>query len=225
MEDRVLGLDGYGKRWLGVTLVEGQFHAVCIFETIPAALAHEPDCAVVAIDIPIGLADGIGRPADREATLLVGDRRSSVFPTLPEAVYAEAIYRDALHVSRQLTGKGISKQSHALRAKILEAAAATAGDSRLVEVHPEVSFRSLGGAPLRFSKKAWNGIMERRNLLASVGIVVPDALPGDAGKAPPDDVLDAAVAAWSARRVAQGTALVLPALAPVRRGQVGVIWY
>jgi predicted RNase H-like nuclease len=145
--------------------------------------------------------------------------------TLPEAVYTAASHGEAVNLARRLTGKGISRQSYALGPKIREAAAATTADSRLVEVHPEVSFAALAGAPLKWSKKTWNGVMERRRRLVGAGIVIPDALAAYAGSAPPDDVLDAAAAAWTARRVAQGTAKVLPAGAPVTRGQVGVIRY
>ena len=37
MHDRVLGLDGYKKRWLGVTLLDGRFHSASVFGTIAQA--------------------------------------------------------------------------------------------------------------------------------------------------------------------------------------------
>jgi predicted RNase H-like nuclease len=46
-------------------------------------------------------------------------------------------------------------------------------------------------------------------LLAEAGIVIPDDL-GHAGTAGADDILDAAVAAWSASRIAAGNAISLP---------------
>jgi predicted RNase H-like nuclease len=226
MSDRVLGLDGFKERWLGVTLVEGRFHSAGVFRTISDALAQEPDASVVAIDIPIGLGDGNGRRADHEAKAFIGGRGNTVFLTFPEDVLSAATHAEANTRAQALTGKGISQQSYALRHKIREAAVAAASDSRLVEVHPEVSFRALAGAPLAFSKKTWNGVMERRDLLHAAGIDVPNSLLGDAGTAPPDDVLDAAIAAWTARRVAQKTAGLLPA-SMVQTGArpTGVIWY
>lgn len=226
MTDRVLGLDGYKARWVGVTLLDGRFHAARVFRSISQALEEEAGCSVVAIDIPIGLGESNGRPADREAKLFIGKRGSSVFPTLPAAVYAASTYPEALELAHQLMHKGISKQSYGLRSKIQEAAVAAAVDSRIVEVHPEVSFRALGSTPLAFTKKSWNGLIERRGLLHSAGIDIPEPLPGAAGEAPADDVLDAAVAAWSARRVVQNSAKVLPentSLTP--RPRTGVIWY
>jgi len=226
MTDRVLGLDGYKKRWLGVTLVDGCFHAARVFPTIVEALAAERDCSIVAIDIPIGLGSGNGRAADHEARMLLGNRRSSVFLTLPEAVYTAPRFAEAVGIAKRLTGKGISRQSYALAPKIMEAAAAAMVDRRLVEVHPEVSFRALAGAPIAYAKKTWCGLMKRRRLLQTAGIEIPEELPGIAGTAPADDLLDAAVAAWTARRVAQGTARVLPESSTRTTGRLtGVIWY
>jgi predicted RNase H-like nuclease len=76
-------------------------------------------------------------------------------------------------------------------------------------VHPEVSFRALGGRPLPASKRTWAGQAARRGLLEGAGIRLPDQL-GRAGVAAPDDVLDAAAAAWSAHRIADGRAASLP---------------
>lgn len=226
MSDRVLGLDGFKKRWLGVTLVDGRFHEARVFRTIIEALDAERDCSIVAIDIPIGLGSGNGRAADHGAKQLLGNRRSSVFLTLPEAVYATPTFAEAVEMAKRLTGKGISRQSHALGPKIQEAAAAAVIDPRLIEVHPEVSFRALAGAPLGFAKKTWGGLMERRRLLQTAGIDIPEELPGKAAKAPADDLLDAAVAAWTARRVAQGKARVLPEGSSRTTGRpTGVIWF
>ncbi len=97
----------------------------------------------------------------------------------------------------------MSRQAWALVPKMVETAAVAAGDQRVVEIH-EVSFE-LAGEPLPWSKKSWNGLHLRRQLLAGAGIVLPDLIADVAG-AVADDVVDAAVVAWSARRVAGGTA-------------------
>ncbi len=98
-------------------------------------------------------------------------------------------------------------------------------DDRIIEVHPEVSFCAMKGRPLLHPKKSWNGQMERRSLLHDRRIEIPD-LPGEPGKVPPDDVLDAAAASWTAWRVATGGAKVFPAsLAGFERSQREVIWY
>jgi len=73
----------------------------------------------------------------------------------------------------------------------------------LYEIHPEVSFKALAGAARLAGKHTWTGQAQRRALLEAAGIVIPTDL-GRAGLvAAADDVLDAAVAAWSARRCAR----------------------
>lgn len=69
--------------------------------------------------------------------------------------------------------------------------------------------RRDGGRALP-SKTRWAGVERRRELLEGVGIVLKSDL-GEAGeKARVDDVLDAAAAAWTARRVAEGRARCIP---------------
>ncbi len=86
-----------------------------------------------------------------------------------------------------------------------------------------MSFAALKGAPLDHAKKTWNGQMERRRLLAEARIVIPDILPASVAGAPPDDVLDAAVLAWTARRVHSCDARSLPDQSSPSPGHT--IWY
>jgi Protein of unknown function (DUF429) len=65
--------------------------------------------------------------------------------------------------------------------------------------------------------------MGRRQLLSAAGIVLPDELA--AGGAAADDVLDAAIAAWSAARKANAEAATLPADPPLHDGRPVAIWY
>ena len=57
-----------------------------------------------------------------------------------------------------------------------------------------------------FRKKRWSGAAERYRLLEMVGLAPPLHAHDGLGKASVDDVLDAAVAAWSAQRIASGEA-------------------
>ena len=134
---------------------------------------------------------------------------SAVAPTIAPNTHAEAIVRCG-------DGPRISAQAFALRMKILEVDPYR-GDPRVCEVHPELSVAAIGGAPLP-SKRSWNGAAARRRLLAGVGIEIPDDLGTVAGRVPPDDVLDAAAAAWTAGRIALGRAVCLPADPPVEDG-------
>lgn len=206
---QVLGVDGCKQGWVAVGLTDGVVDGVGLYLTIPDLLRAHPAADVVAVDIPIGLVDRGWRNCDIEARAFLRPRGSTVFPVPPRRVLEAPTFEDALACCRELTGSGISKQSFALARKILEVDVCAATDKRLHEVHPEVSFRELAGAQLGGTKKSWNGLCERRDLLEQAGIRLPCHL-GDAGSAAPDDVLDAAVAAWSALRIARGTAQSLP---------------
>jgi predicted RNase H-like nuclease len=179
---------------------------------------------VIAVDIPIGLPDVSPRLADVEARRFLRGQARTVFSTPSRGALEALSYEAANILSREQSGKGLSKQSYALAKRILEADALVESDPRVFEVHPEVSFRHLGGELLA-SKKSWKGQTRRRRLLEKEGIVLPDDL-GNASLVPPDDVLDAAVAAWSAERIAAGEALTLPPDPPNDgSGRKIAIWY
>ena len=221
----VLGVDAAAGAWFAVVLIEGRFAGADLQPSVAALLDRHPEASVVAIDIPIGLPIGRARPADTAAQAFVGAARAaSVFRTFPVEVLRAESYAEAAATAKRLLGAAISQQSWGLRMRIEEVGRIAQSDPRLVEVHPEVSFRALNGAPLRYSKHSWSGVHERRDLLARAGIVLPDDLPGGA-RAAPDDVVDAAVAAWSALRVAEGRSKTLPEVPPSDREFGGVIHY
>jgi predicted RNase H-like nuclease len=111
-------------------------------------------------------------------------------------------------VCRRLTGKGFSVQAWGLRGKLHEAGEYRGrGPQRLYEVHPELSFATMAGAPLPEPKNRPAGQALRRSVLAAAGLVVPD---DPAWRRATVDVLDAAAVAWTARRIAAGQAVVLP---------------
>jgi predicted RNase H-like nuclease len=74
--------------------------------------------------------------------------------------------------SKGLTGAGISQQSWPPRPH-LEAEGLAANDPRLIEVHPEVSFREMHGEPLQWAKTSLERSTDRRKLLAAKGIKLP----------------------------------------------------
>lgn len=206
----VLGVDACPGGWVGVVLRDGRFSAALSGRALKGLLDRVPDAPVVAVDIPLGLLERGWRQADLLARARLKPYGSSVFPVPPRAVWDERDYEAAKRVCREVTGAGLTVQSWGLAAKLREAAGCRKHDPRLHEVHPEVSFSELGGAPVAWSKKTWNGQAERRRVLAEQGIALPTVLEGDAGRVPPDDVLDAAAAAWSAHRIATGRAGSLP---------------
>ncbi len=224
---RVTGVDACRRGWVAVSLdVSGlgagrrgriRVAAVRVHETLAGVLdggIGGDEASVVGIDMPLGLLESGWREADREARGLLGPRRSSVFAIPPRAVWAQASYQAASQRCRDLTGQGFSIQAWGLRAKLLEADRyrGTCGHP-LYEVHPELAFGAMAGAPLAQSKHTAGGRDLRRELLSRAGIVVP-LIP----QAPVTDTLDAAAVAWSAWRIATGQAVVIPGH-PQRDGQ------
>jgi predicted RNase H-like nuclease len=210
---KVVGLDACRGRWLAVVLEDGTFVDGRI-GSAAALVAVWPDTVAIGVDIPIGLPDAPLREADRAARGFVGERRSSVFATFPQSVLETQTYDEAkaLCVSRGWPKPSI--QSYGMRHRILEIAALAEADERVIEVHPEVSFRELAGRELP-PKRSAPGAAERRMALAEAGIRLPEL------SYPEDDVLDAAVVAWTATRYARGKALPLP---EGNRSRIGPIW-
>jgi predicted RNase H-like nuclease len=212
----VAGADACRGGWAVIVAEDGRFVESLLAVSFAEVLAGLRDVAAIAVDIPIGLPEVGARAADVAARAFVGPRRSSVFPAPTRAAVRATSYGQA-----RAALPSLSAQSFALAKKILEVERCL--NERIFEVHPEVSFRALAGRPLDYSKRSWNGHTERRRLLRRGGLRLPDRL--TAGLAAPDDILDAAVAAWSAGRIAGGEAQTLPPDPPIRRGRRVAIWY
>jgi predicted RNase H-like nuclease len=210
---RVLGVDACRAAWVGVVLDHGAatVHVAKGIAALVAEVEMDGHLAVIGIDIPIGLPDTGRRQADVLAYEVLGPRRSSVFMTPVRAALQAGSHAAAVAVNRQRTGEGVSAQGYGLRAKILEVDGwVRQAGRRVVEVHPEVSFARMAGSPLPDGKRSWAGAHHRRRLLADAGVHLADEI-GPAGRhAAVDDVLDAGAAAWTASRVASGTATPLP---------------
>ena len=207
----VLGVDAAKSGWIAVALGDGKEPNAHHVTTIEALQPLANDADVVAIDIPIGIPMGGAREADVLARAFVGARRSSVFLTPVREVIEAQTHALATRAASARTGTGVSQQAYALGPKILEVERwLPSSPCPVYEVHPEVSFTVLLGAPARASKKTWAGMVERRRALEAAGISL-DRIDGVAAvRASVDDMLDAAVAAWSAARIAEGTARSLP---------------
>lgn len=226
---QLAGVDGCRGGWL------------CVFWTGSADDTPEtvilPDFAsliarhggVIAIDMPIGLperAESGGRAADREARTRLKGRQSSVFSVPARAAIACADYRDACaaNLANSDPPRRIARQSFHLFPKIrdIDAVMTPELQDRVCEVHPELAFWAMNGmAALELPKKVKGtpyppGMALRRGLLAAAGFPIERLAPPAAPKRQwgEDDLLDAAACAWSARRIAEGSAIRLPADPP-----------
>ena len=210
--ERVLGVDACRAGWIGIALDGDRVDAYqtrTIADLVTTAWA-DGELAVIAVDIPIGLPDNSRRQADVEARRAVGRLASSVFYTPVRGTLDFPDHGSASAHNRERVGEGMSIQAFGLLPKVREVDVwLPSAPCDVVEVHPEVSFAALAGAPLDARKHTWTGARLRHRLLTEAGITIGDiGAPG--ARANVDDVLDAAVAAWTARRVDQGTATSLP---------------
>ncbi len=211
----VLGVDACAGGWVGVCLRPDLPPTVLTGATVAALLdlaRTTGPVSLVAVDIPIGLPDSGSRRADALARAELPGKGSSLFTTLTRAAYQAETYADAREANVAATGgASASAQAYALRAKILEVDAwvRSRPGVEVIEVHPELSFARMAGAPLASRKKDADGVAARRDALAGAGLVAPPWFRGS-GFAE-DDLLDACAAAWSAVRHSQGRSESFPA--------------
>jgi len=207
--------------------LSGELHVRRVLDRIlikgiqPRVVGNHETCPRVGIHI---VCDSAFTGAAFAARKFVGPRRSSVFLTPPMSVLRASDYTTARQIAREQFDIGVSAQAYALAPKIIEVDEVAKADSRIIEVHPEVCFAAMGGNEVESAKTTWSGQKTRERLVEENGISIPSDL-GDAGVAKPDDVLDAAAAAWTARRYAQGTANSLPPDGRHSDSMASVIWY
>jgi predicted RNase H-like nuclease len=217
-DTEVVGCDVARGKWVAVALRGGAFRRALVGVSLAEIAAACPSAEVIAADIPIGLPDVWPRAADVQAREFVGPRRNSVFFTPVRVAVEESDFAKATTAHFAATGKGISRQAHALSPMILDAEAVAVADGRIYEGHPEASFRAMASAHLEDPKTTWNGMQARLVLLAEQGIDLPKDL-AEAGRVRPDDLIDAAALGWTAARVAAGLAMRLGDPAATSRGQ------
>jgi predicted RNase H-like nuclease len=177
-------------------------------------LAAEPAASVVGVDIPVGLVGAGRRACDLEGRRALGGRAAARLFLVPPREAVEApTYGAANDLLRGRGEPAVSRQTYALSRAVLEVDA-HAGDSRVHEVHPDLSFLAMTGRVLA-SKHTATGLAERTAALAEwldVDAAVA-AAPANAGR---DDILDALAAAWTATRIRDGSAVTYPAEATAR---------
>jgi predicted RNase H-like nuclease len=210
----VVGVDGCRSGWvavgIGADLGDATGLEAALIRDVSEIPDRFPDVTVVAIDMPIGLGSATFREADSLARERLGQRGSSVFATPPRAVLETEEHAAASALCVELTGKGVSRQAHGLRHKILELDRWQPDAACVVrEAHPELCFAEMMGHPARHTKRSWGGLAERLRALQRAGLD-PLSLPEDPAAVAPDDLLDAFAAAWTATRLARGRAHSLP---------------
>lgn len=221
-----VGIDACKKGWTVVDLTDDDvvIHHLSHLSELPIKI---PGAEVVGIDMPIGVPENGRRAADVAAKQLLGKRRNSVFYVPVRAVLEASTHSEATRVAQDLTGHGVSQQSYSLGPKIFEVERWMPSAPCLVrEVHPELSFLQLDPDGITSSKKTWSGAVQRARALKKAGIDLDRAVGNGGEFGAVDDVLDAAVAAWSARRICQGLAECVPDLVDRQSdNDEPTIWY
>jgi predicted RNase H-like nuclease len=228
------GVDGCPGKWIAAFVHPmGDACEIALFERF-ADVAAARACAMIAVDMPIGLPALGGRIAENLARKRLGVLKRSVFP-IPsrQAVYAEigpfssqmerrVAHQRACAVAEATSNpsKRIPMQTFAIFPKIREVDQTLRADpalaGRVHEVHPELAFWRLNGEqPLAEPKNVKSrcfepGLALRRGLLIAAGLpaaAVNAAPPKGAG---PDDLIDALACAVIARRIHAGFARPFP---------------
>ncbi len=202
------GVDGCPGGWVAA-IDRGAGTIEILVVSLLRNLLERETFQIVAVDMPIGLADAGPRPADTAGRAVLGPRRNSMMPApIRAAAYAKT-RAEADAITRAVDGRGVAAQAFGIFPKVAEVDALMRSSEEarrvVVESHPEVGFTLWSGAPMPFAKKTAEGAAARRALVESeFGPVPPHGYPRRI--LAPDDVLDAFACLWSARRIVAGTA-------------------
>lgn len=236
-ETVTVGVDGCKGGWVAVARTGDEAAACRVHSTFETLIAFYPADAIIAVDMPIGLPERIGRGGRGPEVLArrhLGERQSSVF-TIPSRAAVHATtepfttlekwyenHRQASEVARATSDppRGVSIQAFALFPKIREIDALLRArpdlSLRAIESHPEAAFWRLNGErAMALPKKVKGrvnpaGMEERRTLLAAHGLdadFLQERCPAGAGA---DDFLDACAMMLVAGRYAKGEAQPFP---------------
>lgn len=216
------GVDGCRAGWLCLSRDGGGPVEARVFSAA-AALADATPATLIGWDVPIGLTAGDARPCDVLARRLLGrPRAASVFTAPIRPALGAGTQAEATRATRAANGNGVAAQAFGIYAKVAEVDALlrTRPDlrARIIEVHPEVSFRAWNaGVAFTASKKKRDGFSARLALVARH--FGDDAFPRvrarwTKSRVADDDVLDAFAALWTAERIAAGVAVSLPVAPP-----------
>ncbi|MBI1237482.1 MAG: DUF429 domain-containing protein [Alphaproteobacteria bacterium] len=220
----VLGLDGCKAGWVGVWYdIHG--HASPrhqLFSSLSEIADAGINPVIIAIDMPIGFperGERGGRICEREARALLGRKSSSVFSSPSRKALAASSYEDACKLNSLEGGPRLSKQSYMLFPKMREVDAfkKSKTGSIVYETHPEVALAVLAWDSNIESKKTAEGRTARLTVLRKLGFPIggldPHTYPKS--KVAPDDLVDAAICAVVAQRIANGRHITLPENPPL----------
>ncbi|MCA8835224.1 MAG: DUF429 domain-containing protein [Proteobacteria bacterium] len=209
---RIAGIDGYTGGWIAVILEGGVFATARVaWNKCLETLIRDNKIDHAIVDIPIGLAS---KPEERDTDQAMRDflaenegqgwLATRVFNApCYQALDAEN-YAQANTINRDILGVGLTQQTFGIMPKIKEAkkVVKNLGQDRIREGHPEISFYILSNHEPLDSKAKARGAVQRLKLLKDLKFDIINLIEQIPAKHPAklDDLLDAAVLAWSANR-------------------------
>jgi predicted RNase H-like nuclease len=225
----VAGVDGCRGGWIAFEVeLPSRATSVEMVELAYLLRRRSPDFSYLAIDIPIGLFDD-SRACDKAARKLLGQPRgTSVFAAPCRESLSAGSHSDASATNLRITGRGLSQQAWGIAPKIKQVDDAITPECQqwAFEVHPEVCFWALaGGHPMTHRKKVSDGVDERLVLLRTVFPDIDQHLQHRPLGVAKDDLLDAAVAAWTALRLHKDEAQRVCEPEHDEKGLAAGIWY
>ena len=225
----LIGVDGTLSGWIASI---GSSYNKCIStitftQNLNKLLSDYPN-SVVVIDIPIELnKKNYLRECDVLAKRYLGKKfQSSIFIPPLKRVLKCLTYQEANKLSREIAGKGLSKQSWHLKNKISEVHELSNLSNQIYEGHPECSFKMLKNDTLKEKKKSVLGIFERLDLLKKAGLdpsLINFKLENKT-TIKIDDVLDSMVLFITALRIVEGNHLCLEKTEPLNDDDNGKIF-
>jgi len=214
------GVDGCKFGWLCITkdlnsgIIKSQ-----IFSSATELFDQNPQPQIFAIDIPIGIPDEGSRQCDVLARKMLGPKRgTSVFPAPIRSALKSNTRDEADAVTRSVDGRGVSPFSWSLYPKINAVDHVLVSNHELrekvFEIHPELSFMALNNRnPILEPKRESKGESMRRVLVNNYfGTNIFDLVRQQfsATNVGNDDINDAFAALWTAERLFNGKAKVIP---------------
>lgn len=206
-EDFVYGVDGCGDgRWVACRATCQGPREFRVFEDIDDLWKNARSARLILIDVPIGTSWS-KRECDRRAKSLLSKWSARVYLIPHREVLAEPDQSRASAMNKERAAWGVSSQTWGICPQILGVdrflAANPEATAVLRECHPEICFWSLNGQRVVGKRKDTpEGRTIRRDLLRrelpETGSLIDEAIMRLKGLAKPDDILDAAVAAWTA---------------------------
>ena len=225
----VAGIDGCRGGWVSFKVDLASQSTSVELINLASILKNKPEVlATLAIDIPIGLLDGF-RACDKAARKLLGQPRgTSVFAAPCRASLSAKNHDAASATNLRITGRGLSQQAWGIASKIKQVDDAITPQCQewMFEAHPEVCFWALAGRrPMAYGKKTKSGVEERLGLLRPVFPDIEHYVQNRPPGVAKDDLLDSAVAAWTALRILKREARRVCEPQQDTNGLAVSIWY